>query len=271
MPSFIYDFFGMLSPPSRKDSASYAYLIEALDIVAALLFVAGSVCFLPRYSKDPDAFVAGCNMFVVASVQYVVISCLTLAEALQQKGTWTFEALENCGWVVGSVIFLIGSILYFPERETCEFALKGGLKDDSYPGAETCSSLAQHMNKHTKAFYGTIFFILGSVTFVIAIFINAMNQRKFSKWQHWMVATITFNYLIGSILFCMGSIAFLPNVGCGEEMVAVGAWMFIFGSVFFFIGALLSLRRTQYMIGHPEEFDDSEEETLLKSKIDGTA
>jgi len=271
MPSSINDLFGMLPSPSRKDSANYAYLIEALDIIAAVLFVAGSVCFLPKYSKDTDVFVAGCNLFVVASVQYVVISCLTLAEALNQKGTWTFEALENCGWVVGSVIFLIGSILYFPDRETCDSSLKGGLHDASYPGAETCSSLAQHMNKHTKAFYGTVLFILGSVTFVIAIFFNAMNQRKFSKWQHWMVATIAFNYLIGSILFCMGSIAFLPNVGCGDEMVAVGAWMFIFGSVFFLIGALMSLRRTQYMIGYPEEFDDSEEENLLKSKTEGTA
>lgn len=254
MPAFLTEICSGLKTPSRRESASFAYLIEALDLTAAIIFTVGSVCFLPKYSKDVDVFVTGCNLFVVGSVQYVLITCLTLAEALNEKGTWTLEAVENGGWVLGSVVFLIGTILYFPDRMTCTNHV---MHSSSLPDSETCSSLAQHMNEHSKAFFGTIFFIIGSMIFVVAVFFNAMNQRKFTKWKHRMVSYITFNYMIGSLLFCMGSVAFLPDVGCGPEMVKMGAWLFIIGSAFFILGSLLSLWRTYEMLNVDEE--DSEE------------
>ena len=57
---------------------------------------------------------------------------------------------------------------------------------------ETCSSLAQHMNSHTKEFFGTIFFIVGSMIFVIAVFFNAMKLRDgFDGFATLMVSMVS--------------------------------------------------------------------------------
>merc|ERR1719456_1193660 len=106
---------------------------------------------------------------------------------------------------------------------------------------------------------------------MIAIFLNAMNQRRFDAFADRMMSVISFNYMIGSLLFCMGSIAFLPNVGCGPEMVALGAWMFIIGSAFFVIGSVMSFSRTYYMLRDSAKDDsDSQEEdriTLASERV----
>jgi len=270
MPGFVSELISGLRTPSRKESAGYAYLIEVLDIIAAIIFVFGSICFLPRFSKNIDIFICGCNSFVVGSVQYDIISLLTLAEALNEKGTWTFEAFENMGWLTGSVIFLIGSILYFPERDMCKLAVGSNFAGNGLDAASgQCHSLSQHMNKHSNGFYGTILFISGSVIFVMATFINAVSLRKFGKWHHRIISIITFKYMLGSLLFCMGSIAFLPDVGCGPEMVSVGAWMFIAGSSLFLIGSILSIRRTYYMLNQEAiDSEDSQQDEERKKPLE---
>jgi len=259
------------SQESKKSSAPYAFLIEFLDLIAAVIFVIGSVCFLPQYSKEVELFILGCNIFVVASIQYVVISGLGLAEAVNHHGTvWTFEGMEGVGWVVGSVVFLIGTILYFPDRETCA----KGASEMSVPTPENmgdphqdvCHSLAQHINKNSKEFWGTILFISGSCIFVIAIFFNALGQSRFDHPLERMVAVISFNYMMGSLLFCMGSIAFLPNVGCGPEMVTIGAWMFIIGSAFFVVGSVISCWRTYKMLNDQPESDSGVADSLKPNK-----
>mmetsp|Transcript_99104 Transcript_99104/g.171832 ORF Transcript_99104/g.171832 Transcript_99104/m.171832 type:complete len:278 (-) Transcript_99104:73-906(-) len=251
---YIQEFLYGIEFPA-KGSAIYSYSIEAVEIVAAIIFIIGSVCFLPQYSKNVEVFMLGCNLFIVGAVGYVVICGMTLIEAWGEKKGWTFEVWENLLYLVGSVVFVFGTVLYFPERDHCEH-VGASVGEDG-----TCSSLAQEVNKGAKEWYGTLLFILGSMIFVVAVFLNALNQRKFILWQHQIVCVITMFYMLGSVLFCMGSVAFLPDVGCGPEMVLIGAWMFIVGSVLFFLASLLSLWRTSYMLNHPEE--DEEEDALL--------
>lgn len=257
---YILELFHGIELPA-KGSAIYSYCIEAVEIICAIIFIIGSVCFLPQYSKNVVVFAFGCNLFIVGAFGYVFICGMTLIEAWgEKKGAWTFEVWENILYLVGSVIFVIGTILYFPERDQCEH-IGAALDQD---GA-TCSSLAQEVNKGTKEWYGTILFILGSLIFVVAVFLNALNQRKFILWQHQIVCVITMLYMLGSVLFCMGSVAFLPDVGCGPEMVVIGAWMFIVGSVLFLIASLLSLWRTSHMLNHPDE--DEEEDSLMTKTL----
>jgi len=263
MPTFISDTLHF-TQEKRKSSAPYAFLIELLDLIAAIIFVIGSVCFLPQYSKEVELFILGCNIFVVASIQYVIISALTLAEAVNHSGTLlNFEGMECVGWMVGSVVFLIGTILYFPDRETCAKGVEKLSKNSTdHLHDDVCHSLAQHINKNSKEFWGTILFISGSSIFVIAIFFNALSQSRFEQAHERMVAVISFNYMIGSLLFCMGSIAFLPNVGCGPEMVTIGAWMFIIGSAFFVVGSLISCWRTYKMLN-----DRSDSEAIVAAPL----
>lgn len=245
LSAYLYDVKEAVS----KDATLYSYSIEFLEVMAAVLFVIGSFCFIPKYSKNVEVFQMGCNLFVVGSVQYLIICSLTLLEAWEEKGKWTFEVAENLLYLIGSVVFLVGTVLYFPERDHCEHVA-------SSEDPEVCASIGQEVNKSTKEWYGTVLFIMGSLIFTVAVFLNALNQRKFIEWQHQMVTVITMLYMLGSVLFCMGSVAFLPDVGCGPEMVEIGANMFIVGSIFFLIASLLSFWRTSYMLRHPEEVEE---------------
>lgn len=253
----------------KQESYQCTVCIEVLELIAGIIFFVGSICFLPEYAKDVDVFIVGCNLFVIGSVQYVVMMGMSLGESLVRNGCRSLESAENMGWVVGSVIFLIGTYLYFPERQTCQEGIKHlktfnttshknststvqlekidvlELAPSSSHGA--CHSLAQHINKHDKEWWGTILFITGSCIYVFATFFNALRQTQCPNqdWRpQYLAAVIFFFYMVGSLLFSMGSVAFLPDVGCGPDMVRIGAWMFITGSGFFILGSLLGFWRS---------------------------
>jgi hypothetical protein len=248
-----------LTPKSRaqsiQHSSLYCYAIEVIEIAAAATFIVGSICFLPQYSKNVEAFIGGCDLFIAGSLGYVIVCGMTLLETWQLNGAWNFEVWENTFYVVGSVVFAIGAVLFFPERDHCEHIMTGLGEVDV---GKTCSSALQESKKSIKGWWGTWLFIAGSLIFVIATFLNALNQRKFYEWQHTAVCFITLFYMLGSVLFSMGSLAFLPDPHCGPELVIIGAWLFIAGSIMFMVASLLSLLRTSYMLNQPEEEDDDE-------------
>jgi hypothetical protein len=234
---------------NKRDYVS-VYLVELLDIIAAATFLIGSICFLPRYSVNFFAFVAGCVLFVVGSATYSVVSSFTLWEAIHEKGVASFEVGENLLYATGSWAYLLGSVLYYPG-------------EDQYEQLEELKgvSLVQYSNLFERELCGTMLFIVGSFFFAFAAFTNALNQRKFGEWSSRMLTIVTALYLGGSILFAMGSIGFLPNIGSSSMLLALAAWCFVFGSSLFFIGSTLSLWRTSHVLGHW----DFEREALLKS------
>jgi len=230
-----------------------AYAIEILDVIAALMFVPGSVCFLPQFSRQEGYLLLGCRIFVVASIIYCAICLLALGEAMSLKGHASFEVWENTLYLAGSLAYLGGSVLYIPVAPTSMLQALWNL-GHAMPMmslADLCDSLD---GGHQLA--GTILFIIGSVLFALAAFTNALNIRKFDDLSSKLLTTTTTSYLIGSLLFAMGSISFIPHLGCGESMVALGAWNFIVGSFFFLTGSVVSLARTVYL----QEFDDAHDE-----------
>jgi len=229
------------SPLNRKEYPAGAFVLEVLDITAGLIFVVGSVCFLPPYSDDVDVFLAGCILFVIGGLFYLLICSCTFFEALSLKGLWTLECAENGLYLCGAWLFLIGTFLYWPSEARYRHIEK--FKD---------MSLGQYFNLFEPEFEGTILFIIGSVMFAFAAFFNALNQREFDEWTSKLLSAITSLYLGGSLLFAMGSVAFLPNLGCNQQMQKIGAWGFIIGSVLFVIGGCLSLWRITWISRHPE-------------------
>jgi len=216
-----------------------ALLVEALDVVATITFVAGSISFLPCYSWDLKTFIVGCNLFLVGSTIYFLICTFNLLECLEVSGRMSFEAWENVLYLVGSILFWIGTILYMPDEQHCGFI-------DKTTGQ--CISLIQEVTIDDREFMGAVFFAVGSVVFAFGAFTNALSQAKFSDWSHKMLVVITGQHMAGSILFAMGSVSFLPHMGCNSDMLYVGAWCFIIGSLFFFFGAVESLMRTHWML-----------------------
>lgn len=234
--------------PSRKDFPLGVYFVELLDIIAAIIFLVGSVCFLPEYSKELNTFLLGCLLFVVGSILYCILCSLALLEACIAKGLGTLEAGENVLYLIGSWCFLVGTILYWPD-------------ESDYPEIEADKNispglvLAQYCVDFTefhRRFYGTVLFIFGSIVFAFAAFLNALNQRTFSKWSARMLSATTSLYLGGSLSYLMGSIAFLPGLGCGEQMLTLGAWCFIVGSSLFLVGSVISVWRIHCVLASPE-------------------
>lgn len=226
---------------NRKEYPTGAFVLEILDIIAGIIFVAGSACFLPPLSDDLDVFLAGCLLFVIGGAFYVLICCCSFAEALSEKGLATFEAAENGLYLLGSWVFLVGTFLYWP-------------KEAHYKHIETLKGLTfgQYFNLFDPEFEGTLLFIVGSVMFAFGAFFNALNQHEFNDWSSKLLSAITSLYLGGSLLFAMGSVAFLPNMGCGQQMLQIGAWCFIIGSVLFLTGGCLSLWRTTWLSRNPK-------------------
>jgi len=221
--------------PTRRHDVACALVLEAFEILAGLIFVAGSICFLPSYSHSLDVFLLGCLLFVLGSLIYVAICSFTLAEAVRFEGWWSAEAAENGLYTLGSWVFLVGTFLYWPPEAHYEHIgwFQGTL------------SLSSYFNTFSVEFEGTVLFIIGSLLFVIAAFINGLNQRgPFESVRSRLLTATTSLYMAGGLLFVMGSVAFLPNLGCGETMEALGAWMFIVGSAFFVFGGVVNGVRT---------------------------
>lgn len=214
------------------------YLVEVLDIIAGAIFLSGSLCFLPAYSVDFVVFMSGCVLFVVGSAMYAVVSSFTLWEAIHEKGITSFEAWENSLYAAGSWAYLLGSVLYYPAED--RYKQLEELKD---------VSLVQYSNLFQRELSGTILFIVGSFLFAFAAFTNALNQRKFGEWSSRMLTIVTALYLGGSILFAMGSVGFLPNIGSSATLLTLAAWCFVIGSSLFLVGSTLSLWRTFHVVG----------------------
>jgi hypothetical protein len=229
---------------SRKGFPLGAYIIEGLDIFAGITFVVGSVCFLPPYAHNLTVFLWGCALYIVGSLIFVVICTYTLVEAVSEKGWVSFETLENGLYMLASWIFAWGTVLYWPSEADHE----------AIESLQQCS-LPQYYNLFSPEFEGTLLFILGSIMFAFAAFTNALNQRRFDELESKLLTAITSLYMTGSLLFVMGSVAFLPDLGCNEQMMKIGAWCFIIGSVFFVIGGCLSLWRTTIVL-HSDEIEE---------------
>merc|ERR1712187_1106574 len=90
---------------------------------------------------------------------------------------------------------------------------------------------------------GTALFVLGAIGFSLSSFSNAMGLRSFQTLSDRLTAVSTALHMGGGICFCLGSMGFIDQVGCGSRMVAIGAWGFIVGCILFTAGAVVALAR----------------------------
>lgn len=242
--------------PKRRDAAC-ALIVESLDLFGGVIFVAGSICFLPTFSHDLQVFLVGCGLFVLGGLVYVGVCSFTLLEAVRERGWVTFEAWENILYLVGSVIFVVGTILYWPPEAHHE----------GMDWLVNTMSLGAYFNLFTPEFEGTLLFIVGSLFYVFAAFVNGLDQRNFASAEGQLLSATTSLYMGGSLLFVMGSVAFLPDLGCNEQMLTVGAWCFVVGSALFVAGSILSIIRTACDLKDPSRAPLCESPEFVKPAI----
>lgn len=215
--------------------------VEIAELLSGIIFILGSICFFPSMSRDILFFKFGCTCFIAGGVVYTIISMYTLVEAVKFAGLFALEPLENLLYWLGSMFFGIGCILYWPTTlpnpgDRMNFEAR------DFTG-KTYTSIPVYVNTFTPAFEGSVLCIIGCLLFALAAFVNALNIREFDTRSGQLLTAVTSFYMVGALLFVMGSIALLPDYGCSEKMVLLGAWAYTVASGFYTLGSLMGLYR----------------------------
>merc|ERR550514_772362 len=172
---------------------------------------------------------------------------------MQEKGFYSYESMENVNFLLGSVIFLAGTILYWPEEA----------RHRHIEWMKTFS-IGYYFGLWRAEFEGAILFIVGSVLFAMAAFVNGLNhQHPWDSASSKAMTASTSLYMIGGVLFAMGSVAFLPDLGCNHQMEMIGAVMFIVGSIVYTLGGLVNVARTFRDVDNGSAERDPEESAPL--------
>lgn len=202
------------------------HVLAITYITGGVLFVVGSIFFLPGFERF---YHAGCLLFLIGGTAYLTTSSFDLEEA--EHAGKKFEYSMALLYVYGGCFFIVATFIFVPE-------------------------ITQAMGPYSAQLWGSWGFIVGSLFFVLACFLNGAHTGDAFKdhkddpirvyWAQALVLATTFSTMLGSILFLVGSILYLPNIGCDEGTVTLGTCCYIAGSFFFVVAGLLPILRTKY-------------------------
>ncbi len=130
---------------------------------------------------------------------------------LREEFRW--ETINAIVYKLGGVVFIAGSILFFPSMEA-------------------------------YADLGAWIFIVGSLLYLVVTGHDMFEVRRHAKtrkgaptvWdklESWAATA----YFLGTVLFTMGSLFFLSSIG----LFTAGAWCFVVGSLLFVVGATVNV------------------------------
>lgn len=171
-------------------------------------------------TQSAEAFMtAGCTVFMG-------LTFMDVLEATQANAP-SGEIVEKHLYFWGSVIFEVGTVLHTPRMTQVLF---NPLQLDVAANAGTGC--------------GTALFILGSLVFNLASFVNALDFTADGPGtSRWVLATCAV-YQFGGMLFVMGSMAYLgPDVSnCASWLLEMGNVCYLLGSLAYLSGDALGLR-----------------------------
>ena len=142
------------------------------------------------------------------------------------------------------------------------------------------------MGEFKSEFYGGLGFIIGSLCFIFACFLNGMHtgiafiipddyakenpelRFKILLAKVLVIAT-TSSTMLGSLLFLVGSVLYLPVVGCGRMTTVIGTWNYLIGSVFFMLAGVFPVVRRKYanIDSLVVDIDDADIEITIDDKM----
>ncbi|NMT63203.1 YrhK family protein [Marinobacter orientalis] len=211
-------------------SESKSFLWEGLNassyIAGALCFVVGSVFFLPAFQGYSAA---AAWLFMTGSLIYLAVSLHDFAETLiyyrhnRQRGRKAIlEFLTLTGYVIASVLFLLGSVCFLP----------GVLKEA----------------------WGAWCFIIGSALFAAGATISVTQITEAGTLIGLqLLNAVAICFVIGSILFLIPSIPYLwpsSRPDLPQKMFTYLAGQFIFASILFFAGGVTNFYRAYRLHYH---------------------
>jgi hypothetical protein len=136
-----------------------------------------------------------------------------ISDSPELRDEFRWETINAVVYKLGGVLFILGSVLFFP-------------------GMSAYADL------------GAWVFIVGSLLYLLvtghdmAEVIRHIRTRTAAKtvwgeFEFWAA----FSYVVGTVLFTIGSVFFLSIVG----LFAAGAWCFVLGSLLFVVGATINI------------------------------
>ncbi len=125
----------------------------------------------------------------------------------------TWETVNTTVYLVGGVMFIWGSVLFFPKPES-----------------------VSDRGSWVFFFASLMYIAVTGHDLLEVVRYRATLQRKLTIWDRYE-AWAALSYLVGSVLFTAGSVFFLNAVG----WYAAGSWTFIIGSLLFVFGAVVNV------------------------------
>ncbi len=128
------------------------------------------------------------------------------------RAQFRWETINAVLYKIGGVLFILGSILFFPRLSA-------------------------------YADLGAWIFFIGSLVYLVVTVHDLAEVRHQWKGQttHYRPIILeyiaAFSYVAGTVLFTVGSILFLSFIGLEHA----GAWMFVLGSLLFVLGAAINV------------------------------
>lgn len=129
------------------------------------------------------------------------------------RANLTWETINTTVYLVGGVMFIWGSVLFFPELQS-----------------------VSDRGSWVFFFASLMYVAVTGHDLIEVIRYRATLQRKLTIWDRYETWA-ALSYLVGSVMFTAGSVFFLNAVG----WYAAGSWTFIIGSLLFVFGAVINV------------------------------
>jgi hypothetical protein len=123
-----------------------------------------------------------------------------------------WETINAALYKLGGLVFILGSILFFPAL-------------DAYKDLG-CWTF----------FFGSLLYLVVTVYDLAEVRHNWLREKCHGRRAR-LEYTAAFSYVLGTVLFTLGSIFFLSRIG----WTIPGAWMFVIGSLLFVLGACINV------------------------------
>eukprot|EP00747_Dinoflagellata_sp_TGD_P080960 gnl/TRDRNA2_/TRDRNA2_161102_c0_seq1.p1 gnl/TRDRNA2_/TRDRNA2_161102_c0~~gnl/TRDRNA2_/TRDRNA2_161102_c0_seq1.p1 ORF type:complete len:366 (-),score=75.82 gnl/TRDRNA2_/TRDRNA2_161102_c0_seq1:235-1332(-) len=209
-----------------KAGIAVTLLLELSYVVASAAFAVGSLYLFPGPGADGHV---GCVLYMVGCVIFSANSTYDLFEGfvfLSMLGSSCQEVVERMLNFLGSWMFLFGTFI-FDDKMSGEWLSPRHSKEE---WDETADAL----------------FAGGAMCFGVAAFMTAIELHLTHPDYKGYAITIVFCLEIGSLLFVMATIAFLPEslTSCNELVLDIGVWLYLVGSMFYLVASSLSLFKT---------------------------
>ncbi|MEZ9710712.1 YrhK family protein [Vibrio breoganii] len=210
--------------PELKQQIFWESLNAIVYKVGGVIFILGSICFLPRFEDYVDI---GAILFVIGSILYLIVALHDVLEVNAYRRSngnlnreLKLEFTASFAYFLGSLLFTIGSIFFLKEVDLVSA--------------------------------GAWLFIIGSGLFVFGAVINVcriLYEGSVVTLQLMNLTALTF--VTGSVLFLVASIPYLWTIDTTHDSYQLFrylAWQYIIGSVLFLLGGITNYWRALLII-----------------------